>query len=518
MAHIHFQGRVHPIEHGETVLEALIRAGEDVTFSCRKGSCHVCMLRATQGSPGEPATRGLRPALTDTGMFLPCCARPTGDLHVERPDTSELFTEGLVVERRALSPSVVALSIDAGADVDWRPGQYVYLRRPDGVARPYSIASSRDRDFLLTVHVGRIADGKMSGWVHDEVAVGDGIELRGPLGDCVYDHGDRRRGLLLLATGTGMAPLWGVLGEALATGHEGPIEVFHGARSTEELYMDEALRQLAARHDRLSYVGCSGADAVDNSRRLLARAFAEPRRGDWSAYVCGHPDFVSLARAAAVGAGVDRRRIRADPFEPSEIDWAEHRDPTVAPDPVLWAALDGGSKLTEILQTFYDAAYEDSRLAPYFHKVTKRRAIEQQYAFLTDLFSGSQSYFGLKPLNAHHWMVIDDDLFDYREELMESVMRRHGLSEDVIRRWAAMHERFRAEIVKTRPRGMVVDGRELPLPPPQTIVTDVPTICDGCEAEIEAGSTAMYSEQTGELFCAKCTTVASASRGGVRPR
>jgi len=160
-------------------------------------------------------------------------------------------------------------------------------------------------------------------------------------------------------------------------------------------------------------------------------------------------------------------------------------------------------KLRAILEDFYDKVYRDEHLAPFFHRVTKDHAIGKQYAFLADLFTGRHDYFGLKPFNVHHWMVISDELFDYRERLICDVMRKHGLSEEHVRRWTALHELFRREMVKSAPRGLIVDGVEHE---PEKITDEkieVATMCDGCHEEMPEGSMGRLLWRTGELFCSQ---------------
>ena len=163
------------------------------------------------------------------------------------------------------------------------------------------------------------------------------------------------------------------------------------------------------------------------------------------------------------------------------------------------------SSSTRSCIAFYDRVFADPRLAPFFHRVTKDRAIQKQYSFLADLFSGTRNFFGLRPFNAHHWMVISDELFDYREALMDEILVEVGLAEPFRRRWASLHELFRREIVKSSPRGLIVDGVEQELKPPEEIPIDCSAVCDGCFTEMPAGSTGYFHAQGGEIFCARCS-------------
>jgi truncated hemoglobin YjbI len=174
------------------------------------------------------------------------------------------------------------------------------------------------------------------------------------------------------------------------------------------------------------------------------------------------------------------------------------------PDPEMWAALDGGERLTAILQDFYERAYVDPRLSPFFEGVTRQRAIEKQYSFLRQIFTGEDVYFGDRPSNAHHWMVISEDLFDHREALMESCLRRHGLPEHLVARWGAVEEVFRKVIVKAAPRPRKIHGIELPVDGYGTVELAIGSLCDGCEGAMESGSRARYHLRTGRTYCGAC--------------
>jgi truncated hemoglobin YjbI len=174
------------------------------------------------------------------------------------------------------------------------------------------------------------------------------------------------------------------------------------------------------------------------------------------------------------------------------------------PRPELWAALDDGKKLLDILIDFYGRVYEDPRLAHFFEGTTKQRAIEKQYSFLRDKFTGEKHYFGDRPRNAHHWMVISDELFDYREDLMEDCLRRAGLSPHLVEQWREVEEVFRPQIVKSKPFGRKVRGVELPVEGYEGLTLDAGSLCDGCETEMNVGEVVRYHVRTGRAYCAEC--------------
>jgi ferredoxin-NADP reductase len=510
MARVTFEGKRYPLREGETVLSALLRGGASVPFSCKKGTCQSCMLRAVEGDPGDGGRRGLRASLARDGYFLPCSAQPAEDLVVSRPDPAALFVRMHVHAKEVLAPRIVRLLLEPETTFVWRPGQYVNVRHPSGETRSYSVASLED-DYWVEIHVQRAAGGLVSTWLADVVAVGDVLDVQGPAGECCYDASDPACPILLIGSGTGLSPLLAIARDALARGHTGEILLYHGAREASSLYMRETLGCLAEAHASFHYVPCaSGAGEAAPGivqGRAADVALARHRALDgWTVYLAGNPEMVHDVRHRAFRAGAQRERIHADPFEPKRPFMPDDaaKLATIAPDPELWRALGEGALLRAILTDFYGRVYEDPRLAPFFHKVTKERAIDKQYSFLADVFTGKKSYFGLKPFNAHHWMVISDELFDYRERLIEDTMRRHGLAERFIRRWCAVHELFRREIVKASARGLVVDGVEHLHEGFREETLDLACVCDGCGAEMPAGTTGRLHARTGELFCGRC--------------
>lgn len=176
----------------------------------------------------------------------------------------------------------------------------------------------------------------------------------------------------------------------------------------------------------------------------------------------------------------------------------------LAPDPEMWAALDDGARLSVILDDFYTRVFADARLAPFFVGRTKDWVAQKQYSFLMQIFTGRDVYFGDRPRNVHHWMVISDELFDYRERLMADVLRAHGLAEHLVERWMSVEEIYRKQIVKSAPIPRKVGGRPLPLEGYETTTLGIGSLCDGCQGEMAAGSEARYHVRTGHTYCATC--------------
>lgn len=200
----------------------------------------------------------------------------------------------------------------------------------------------------------------------------------------------------------------------------------------------------------------------------------------------------------------ENMHIAAAPKPGSGVQAAAKTRRKPEPDPQLWTALQEGQLLGRILNDFYRRVYEDERLASFFHGVTQQRAVEKQYLFLRQLITGEKVYFGDRPRNAHHWMVISDELFDYREALMAETLRKHGLSEELVQRWMAMEEYFRPDLVKDEPWKRKMGEVELPVDGYEETVLEVGSICDGCQSEVEAGVTVRYHLRLGLIYCPSC--------------
>lgn len=307
-----------PLASGETVLDGLLRAGADVPHACRSGVCKACTLRAEPGAVPEAAQQGLRPSERTRGVFLACQCRPQADLVAHPAEhADEVAAELVEIER--LGATVTRLRLRLDESLPYQAGQYVALRRADGLTRSYSIAS-RPGEPWLELHVGDVPGGTMSGWARDDARPGDRLGVRGPYGDCVYVPDEPEAPLLLVGVGTGIAPLWGVAREALAAEHRGPVVVIEAAAEPSRLYLHEALRSLAANDPRLRLRSCvlrGGTEeiaeaSVDAVATEVFEQLGAPK--DARALLCGDPLIVHRVRKGLFLAGLSSRRIAADAF------------------------------------------------------------------------------------------------------------------------------------------------------------------------------------------------------------
>lgn len=318
---LHFEGQTLALLPGETVLQGIERHGGCMPAFCRRGVCQSCVVKASRGSVPPAAQQGLKDGLRQQGLFLACQCVPTEELVVERHGSSQAFASR-VEHVEPLSDTVLRVRLTEPAGLRHQAGQFIQLERPgDGLVRAYSVASLPGAP--LELHVALLPGGAMSQWLLG--AVGEPVLVRGPFGECFYLPEEPERPLCLAGTGTGLAPLLGVLRAALAAGHRAPIRLYHGAVLGSGLYLWGELCALARRMPALRVIGSvlegppPGPPGLDGPtvvhRPLDVALFAQGAPSpEERAYLCGAPELVRSLQRKLYLAGVSLDRIHADAF------------------------------------------------------------------------------------------------------------------------------------------------------------------------------------------------------------
>ncbi len=305
-------------EAEETVLDALLRQEVNISYACKKGTCQSCIARCTDGAPPEKSQRDLKDTLKHQNYFLSCLCIPERDMTIRLPDQSELFSEGTVIVNEMLNRNTILLIIECRDILEYRAGQFVNLRREDGLTRSYSIANTPQESKTLELHIRRLPSGKFSQWVHDEIKVGDTLAVSEPKGHCFYIPERKEDGIMLVGTGSGLAPLVGILADALSHGHSGSIHLFHGSSEKEDLYRIDEMRALAEKHKNFSYTPCiSGGHVPEGFSSGRVNTVALNAISDlkgWRVFLCGHPDMISQMKTQVFLKGVSIADIYTDAF------------------------------------------------------------------------------------------------------------------------------------------------------------------------------------------------------------
>ena len=294
---------------GSNLLDALNQHGLQVPYSCRAGSCHACLVQCLRGEVGDRRPDALSAGQRQLGWRLACQCEVLDDLQVAVFDPLRDGAPAVVEALDWLSPCVLRLRLSAERPLRYQAGQHLVLWAGH-VARPYSLASLPQEDRFLEFHLdcrlpGAFSDAARALKIGDSIRLG---ELRG--GALHYDPDWQTRPLWLLAAGTGLAPLFGVLREALRQDHQGPIRVIHLAHDGPEHYLAKPLAALAANRANLSVELWTAAElsAALAQLRLVSRQTL--------ALLCGGPESVDAFARRLYLAGLPRNQLLADVFLP----------------------------------------------------------------------------------------------------------------------------------------------------------------------------------------------------------
>jgi NAD(P)H-flavin reductase/ferredoxin len=331
MALIHIQQWPQPIEAGRLrILEAALDAGVPYPHGCGSGECGSCKSLLISGD--VTLDRYSPEALSEDerakGIILACRARLAGDVTVKWLSNAhplpmvKLNARVAEVGRVAHDVVVLTLSLPQGAALDFRPGQYAKLRVGKLPARSFSMANQPGQG-RLEFHVRVLPKGLMSGFIAQQLKAGDSVEVRGPFGDaCWEEHlAQQMRGpLLLLAGGTGLAPIMSVLDAALRQGVPGQeIHLYHGVRGERDLYAGAQLHA-RARARGFRFVAVYSDDPGTGRSGMLHEAVAEDFSSLATAriHVAGPPPMVDAVKKLALQRGASADHIRCDAFYPAE--------------------------------------------------------------------------------------------------------------------------------------------------------------------------------------------------------
>jgi len=327
MAKLTFKSKTYTLNQYESVLDCLLRNRQLIPYACKAGMCQACLVRAVDCEATPESRKWVKENLQKRGYTLACQWVPDSDVTAALPTVEEFSVPTTIRSIEPLNDQVVRLLLDVadkGAMFHYNPGQYVTLINPHGIARSYSVANDYERDQVLEFHISETREGVFSGWLFNEAAPGDTLHMRGPAGDCFYTHsGTQDFPLILAGTGTGLAPLYGIIHDALSQGHQGEITLYHGGRTSDHLYYVDELQALDSQYKNFHYVPC----AIEGEGKQSVSGLQSGSVGDvldasldtgalsrTRVYLCGAPALVHGLRKQIFLKGASSGNIFCDPF------------------------------------------------------------------------------------------------------------------------------------------------------------------------------------------------------------
>jgi ferredoxin-NADP reductase/ferredoxin len=308
-----------PYECGdESVLECLAARGVAIPNSCRAGLCQTCMMQAVEGEVPGAAQAGLKPTLVAQNYFLACMCHPQHDMKVALPEEGMTTLQAHVASVEHLNQDVVGIRLKPSRRFEYKAGQFINFFKGADTVRTYSLASVPTLDDDLILHVRKVPGGLVSGWICGSLKAGDDITISEAAGDCFYVPGKPEQDIMLVGTGSGLAPLYGIIRDALSNRHAGKIRLYHGSYNMEGLYLVDELKKLSEAYENFRYVPCVSEGAAPQGYApgmVLDVALEEnPDLSGWRVFLCGNPDMVNVAKKQTFFAGASMRDIFADPF------------------------------------------------------------------------------------------------------------------------------------------------------------------------------------------------------------
>jgi NAD(P)H-flavin reductase/ferredoxin len=315
----------------ETVYLAALKARVRIQTDCLEGACATCRAHCTSGAYwlNEHSEEALSKEDEARRDVLACQMYVRSDCVIEFPYESKLALRtpvetrpGKVAAVDEVAKSVVRLVVEPeGAPIRFLPGQYVHLAVPGSEARrSYSFANPPEVADRLVFYIKVLEKGAMSEYVAGRAKVGDAMPITGPFGRFYLRKAERP--IVMVAGGTGLAPMLSMLDHLAATGQTGqPIRLLYGANRLEELFGLDQLEGYPGKGLRLTAEFCvvegnaEWRGPTGHVTSLLRPEILDG--GDVDVYLCGPPPMIDAGTAWLKSHGVDDRRVHVEKFLPS---------------------------------------------------------------------------------------------------------------------------------------------------------------------------------------------------------
>ncbi len=318
---------------GNSLLSTLKEEKIYIPSACGgKGTCAYCKVRVSEG--GGPVLPTELPYLSskelEKNVRLSCQLKVKEDLRIEIPE--ELF---LIKQFRAAVYEIVRLTHEIKAlkmkilipeeGIKFKPGQYVQLEVPkyerikNSEFRAYSISSSAKELDKLELVITKVPEGAVTTYVHEYLKKDDALTLYGPYGD--FYLRDSERDILMIATGSGLAPMLSILHQIEEENIKRKTSLFFGAKTREDLYYVDRLREFEKKlYNFKFYPTLSRAEddkKWEGERGRVTNLIEKiiPDNADLDVYLCGAPPMIESCMDLLVQKGITEEHMFFDKFE-----------------------------------------------------------------------------------------------------------------------------------------------------------------------------------------------------------
>ena len=325
-------GRTYVAEADEALLAAAIRNGIGLPYGCKDGACGSCKCKKLEGTivQGTHQLKALSAEEASQGFILTCCATALTDVVIESRNVTDesafpikkMPTRVASLARASHDVMVLRLQLPAADVFKYHAGQYVEFMLAGGARRAYSMANAPHTQLdtpQVELHVRHMPGGKFTDHVFSAMKEKEILRVEGPFGS-FYLREDSTKPMVLLASGTGFAPIKAIIEHMQFKAITRPAVLYWGGRRPADLYMHDWVLAKVAEMPNLSYVpvisDALAEDAWTGRTGFVHNAVRQdlPDLSAHQVYACGAPIVVDSAQAAYINAGLPEDEFFADSF------------------------------------------------------------------------------------------------------------------------------------------------------------------------------------------------------------
>lgn len=319
---------VHPTEQvlqvkpGANLLDVLLKNSVPISYSCMSGRCGTCRCKVISGNLLESGREAKITNPSEGDYVLACTSALTENCAIEIPEADEIITHPARIIKATLSSiedathDIKILRLRPAKPLSFSPGQYATLQFTPEHSRPYSMAGLCT-DEEMEFHIRHVPDGRVTGYLFNQLKVGDSVRVSGPLGTA-YLRAKHEGPMVCVAGGTGLAPILSILRGAAGAEMQHPIHLYFGVRSPQDIYGLDQIKALQALLPLLKVDVVVTTDYEGSGMRtgLITEAIAQdiPNFEGWRAYICGAPPMVEAVAALVKQRDIQEQHVYADAF------------------------------------------------------------------------------------------------------------------------------------------------------------------------------------------------------------
>lgn len=315
-------------EESQSILDAALQNGITIPYGCQSGLCGSCKGQLISGQIDYPEgiPDGIDQEEIDLGEALFCKAVPTSDISIKvtvlEPEP-EIKVKTLPVKVKKidyLSDDVVRLMLQLPAveTFNYKAGQWIYFILKDGRKRAFSIANSPNEQNEIELQIRHALGGVFTDFVFEKLEEGALLRIEGPHGTFYYQADDRP--VLLVAGGTGFAPIKGIVEEMMQAEQKPRVHLFWGSRAKKDLYQEDLIKQWMQDFDLQYTAVLSDAEPEDNWQgetgfvhEAVLKAY--PDLSEYRVYMAGPPQMIESCKTGFADAGLPTAQLHYDSFE-----------------------------------------------------------------------------------------------------------------------------------------------------------------------------------------------------------